>query len=240
MNAILDENRKVESSVQLRCHLLLVELYFSLYRIRGETKEVVHAPYRFIIVAPPEVLSRLHADRAAAEVAQIVRRLMRREPFPDFVKSRIQFRYHIYRTLYFLEQGSMKGVKKEVKSSSDYFLQFSSETTPSYLESVRSTLKSQTSPYALALDGFEPVGTIDGYLPSLLKTRLEFRRGNWIKILSVLNQVYEEEAGAEGVLPAKDSFYYSMLSSVYCSSGMFSIAKHYLVEALHVRNRAGF
>ena len=240
MNAILDENRKVESSVQLRCHLLLVELYFSLYRIRGETKEVVHAPYRFIIVAPPEVLPRLHADRAAAEVAQIVRGLMRREPFPDFVKSRIQFRYHIYRTLYFLEQGSMKGVKKEVKSSSDYYLQFSSETTPSYLESVRSTLKSQTSPYALALDGFEPVGTIDGYLPSLLKTRLEFRRGNWIKILSVLNQVYEEEAGAEGVLPAKDSFYYSMLSSVYCSSGMLSIAKHYLVEALHVRNRAGF
>lgn len=165
---------------------------------------------------------------------------MRREPFPDFVKSRIQFRYHIYRTLYFLEQGSMKGVKKEVKSSSDYYLQFSSETTPSYLDSVRSTLKSQTTPYTLALDGFEPVGTIDGYLPSLLKTRLEFRRGNWIKILSVLNQVYEEEAGAEGVLPAKDSFYYSMLSSVYCSSGMFSISKHYLVEALRVRNRVGF
>ena len=55
-----------------------------------------------------------------------------------------------------------------------------------------------------------------------------------------LKKVYEEEAGAEGVLPAKDSFYYSMLSSVYCSSGMFSISKHYLVEALRVRNRVGF
>ena len=39
-----------------------------------------------------------------------------REPFPDFVKNRIQFRYHIFRTLYFLEQGSVKGVKKEVES----------------------------------------------------------------------------------------------------------------------------
>ena len=37
-----------------------------------------------------------------------------RDTFPDYIKNRLLFRYHIYRTLYFLEQGSVKGVKKEV------------------------------------------------------------------------------------------------------------------------------
>lgn len=40
ISSILEENRKVESSIQLRCYLLLVEAIFSIYRIRGETKEV--------------------------------------------------------------------------------------------------------------------------------------------------------------------------------------------------------
>lgn len=40
LSSILEENRKVESSIQLRCYLLLVEAIFSIYRIRGETKEV--------------------------------------------------------------------------------------------------------------------------------------------------------------------------------------------------------
>ena len=40
LNSLLEENRKVESSIQLRCYLLLVEVVFSIYRIRGETKEV--------------------------------------------------------------------------------------------------------------------------------------------------------------------------------------------------------
>ena len=157
-----------------------------------------------------------------------------REPFPDFVKNRIQFRYHIFRTLYFLEQGSVKGVKKEVKSSSDFYLLFSADSPAAYLDRVRDSLQSQSCLYTLALDGLEPTPTIDGYLPSLLKTRLEFRRGNWSKILSVLNQVYEEDARFPGAAPAKDSFYYTMLSSVYCSSGMLHLARHTLARAVQV------
>lgn len=128
----------------------------------------------------------------------------------------------------------MKGVKKEVKSSSDFYLLFSTDSPSTYLDDVRDSLKSQSVLYTLVLDGIEPTATIDGYLPSILKTRLEFRRGNWGKILSVLNQVYEEDARFPGAAPAKDSFYYSMLSSVYCSSGMVFMARHYLLRALQV------
>lgn len=36
------------------------------------------------------------------------------DTIPPFIRNRLLFRYHIDRTLYFLEQGSVKGVKKEV------------------------------------------------------------------------------------------------------------------------------
>lgn len=41
---------------------------------------------------------------------------MNRDSIPGYIKNRLLFRYHIYRSLYFLEQGSVKGVKKEVVS----------------------------------------------------------------------------------------------------------------------------
>ena len=50
----------------------------------------------------------------------------------------------------------------------------------------------------------------------------------------MLNQVYEEDSRFPGAAPAKDSFYYSMLSSVYCSSGMVHMARHYLAHAVQV------
>ena len=39
-----------------------------------------------------------------------------RDTIPPFIRNRISFHYHIDRTRYFLEQGSVKGVKKEVFS----------------------------------------------------------------------------------------------------------------------------
>lgn len=85
------------------------------------------------------------------------------------------------------------------------------------------------------MDGYENVTKIDGYLPPILKTRLEFRRGNSLKILSVLNQIYEPETEEEAsIAPDKDSFYYSMVSSVYYSGGMYQMSKYYLIKALEV------
>lgn len=87
----------------------------------------------------------------------------------------------------------------------------------------------------LSLDSFESVTAIDGYLPPILKTRLEFRRGNYMKILSVLNQVYEVDGDEDvSVVPSKDCFYYSMLSGVFYSGNMIAMSKHYLLQALEV------
>ena len=58
----------------------------------------------------------------------------------------MQFRYHIYRTIYFLEQGSVKGVKKEVKSSSDLFLLFADETDDDIDALLRCLLYTSPSP----------------------------------------------------------------------------------------------
>lgn len=87
----------------------------------------------------------------------------------------------------------------------------------------------------LSLDSFETVTAIDGYLPPILKTRLEFRRGNYMKILSVLNQVYESDENEDAsIIPVKDCFYYSMLSGVFYSGNMIAMSKHYLLQALQV------
>lgn len=62
----------------------------------------------------------------------------------------------------------MKGVKKEVKASSDFYLLFSSAEEA---EEVDTTV----------LDNYECMTSYDGYLPPLLKTRLEYRRGNCLE-----------------------------------------------------------
>ena len=105
----------------------------------------------------------------------------------------MQFRYHIYRSLYFLEQGSVKGVKKEVKASSDFYLLFSEDIEEDYDDHVEYVYQSKGSLGSLALDNYERMTAYDGYLPPLLKSRLEYRRGNCMKILSLLNQIYEED-----------------------------------------------
>lgn len=159
-----------------------------------------------------------------------------REPFPDYIKNRLLFRYHVYRSLYFLEQGSGKGVKKEVKSSIDYYILFSNDSQDDYLDQIKTTVTSAVFNSNVALDSFECITAIDGYLPPILKTRLEFRRGNSMKILSVLNQIYEAEEGEDAaVIPPKDCFYYSMLSSVYYSGGLYQLAKFYIHKAIQVR-----
>ena len=158
-----------------------------------------------------------------------------REQFPEYIKNRLLFRYHVYRSLYFLEQGSGKGVKKEVKTSTDYYLLFSNDSNEDYLDHIKSTVSSAVFNGNMALDSFENITPIDGYLPPILKTRLEFRRGNSMKILSVLNQIYEAEEGeASDVVPSKDCFYYSMLSSVYYSGGLYFQAKFYIHKAIQV------
>ena len=40
--------------------------------------------------------------------------LFLRKMFPDYIQNRLLFRFRIYRSVYFLEQGSGKSVKKEV------------------------------------------------------------------------------------------------------------------------------
>ena len=120
-----------------------------------------------------------------------------RESFPDYIKNRLQFRYHVYRSLYFLEQGSVKGVKKEVKASSDFYLLFSEEVEEDYEDHIEESFKLKGSLGSIALDSYETMTSFDGYLPPLLKSRLEYRRGNCMKILSLLNQIYEEEEEEE-------------------------------------------
>ena len=186
-----------------------------------------------------------------------------RESFPEYIKNRMQFRYHIYRSLYFLEQGSVKGVKKEVKASSDFYLLFSEDIEEDYDDHVEDTYPSKGSLGSLALDNYESMTAYDGYLPPLLKSRLEYRRGNCMKILSLLNQIYEED-GEDGLIlqeetpeveaavptpttaaaatttttpsltPAKDCFYFTMMASVYFASNMFFLASHYLKLAIQV------
>ena len=157
-----------------------------------------------------------------------------RESYPDSVKNRLHFRYHVYRSLYFLEQGSVKGVKKEVKASSDFYLLFSSAEES---EEVDTTV----------LDNYECMTSYDGYLPPLLKTRLEYRRGNCLKILSLLTQIYEEDEEDKSLThndyrsnlehhwtPEKDYFYFSMMASIYFASHMETLALHYLFLAYEV------
>ena len=94
-------------------------------------------------------------------------------------------------------------------------------------------MHSQHSLYCLLLDGFDVATPIDGYLPPILKTRLEFRRGNSLKILTLLNQVFEAEENEDpSIVSSKGSFYYSLLSSVYFGSGMLEMARNYLMRAI--------
>ena len=98
------------------------------------------------------------------------------------------------------------------------------------MDYIKETVNSSTVNVNSLLDNYEELTSFDGYLPPILKTRVEFRRGNPMKILSVLMQIYEisadNEDEAKSLLPPKDCFYYSMLSSVYYSSGLYSQAKH--------------
>lgn len=160
--------------------------------------------------------------------------LSRRESLPERVRSRLQFRYHIYRTIYFLEQGSVKGVKKEVKSSSDLFLLFADETDDDIDALLRIPANGRLS---LALDSFTAVTRYDGYLPLLLKSRLEFRRGNSLKILTLLNQIYDEtpeetRGSTVSLVPEKDYFYYSMIAAVFFATERVAVGFHFLLRAL--------
>ena len=160
--------------------------------------------------------------------------LSRRESLPERGRSRLQFRYHIYRTIYFLEQGSVKGVKKEVKSSSDLFLLFADETDDDIDALLRIPANGRLS---LALDSFTAVTRYDGYLPLLLKSRLEFRRGNSLKILTLLNQIYDEtpeetRGSTVSLVPEKDYFYYSMIAAVFFATERVAVGFHFLLRAL--------
>ena len=128
----------------------------------------------------------------------------------------------------------MKGVKKEVKASSDFYLLFSSAEEA---EEVDTTV----------LDNYECMTSYDGYLPPLLKTRLEYRRGKCLKILSLLTQIYEEDEEDKSLThndyrsnlehhwtPEKDYFYFSMMASIYFASHMETLALHYLFLAYEV------
>lgn len=123
----------------------------------------------------------------------------------------MQFRYHIYRSLYFLEQGSVKGVKKEVKTSSDYYILFSQDVEEDYSDHVEEVYLLKGSLGSIVLDNYEIVTSFDGYLPPLLKSRLEYRRGNCMKILSLLNQIYEDDE--EDVILAQEELSENIISS---------------------------
>ena len=125
-------------------------------------------------------------------------------------------------------------MKKEVKASSDYYLLFSSPEEPE-------------NGNCMVLDNYETMTSYDGYLPPLLKTRLEYRRGNCLKILSLLNQIYEEDEEDESFsqddfpsnlehrwTPVKDYFYFTMMASIYYASSLYSLSLHYLFLAYEV------
>ena len=132
----------------------------------------------------------------------------------------------------------MKGVKKEVKSSSDLFLLYADETDDDIDALLRIPGNDR---FALALDSFTAVTHYDGYLPLLLKSRLEFRRGNSLKILTLLNQIYDETPEETGVspvslVPEKDYFYYSMIAAVFFATERVAVGFHFLRRALQVAN----
>lgn len=109
------------------------------------------------------------------------------------------------------------------------------------MDHIRETVKSSVFSANMSLDSFENATSIDGYLPPILKTRLEFRRGNSLKILGVLNQVYESDTEEDhSIIPNKDCFYYSMLSGVYFSGGMYYLSKYYINKSIEVGMNALF
>lgn len=109
------------------------------------------------------------------------------------------------------------------------------------MDHIRETVKSSVFSANMSLDSFENATSIDGYLPPILKTRLEFRRGNSLKILGVLNQVYESDNDEDhSIVPRKDCFYYSMVSGVYFSGGMYFLSKYYIRKAIEVTMNDGF
>lgn len=126
----------------------------------------------------------------------------------------------------------------QVKSSSDFFLAFANESDQAFLDELRLLCASPNALWSLLLDGIHdvhPDSVNRGYLAPILKSRLEFRRGNAEKILALLNQIYEKQSEADSaVLPPKDSFYYSLLSTVFFGSGKFELARFSLLQALRL------
>lgn len=115
LNKIIFESKSIDGSVLARSYLALVEITLALYRINGESREVFSL--------------RLFVDSSGSSSAASPTSLKSnpsstsfhfstffpcRDTIPPFIRNRISFHYHIDRTRYFLEQGSVKGVKKEV------------------------------------------------------------------------------------------------------------------------------
>lgn len=83
LNKIILESKSMDSSILVRSYLALVEITLALYRINGESHEVLSPVCLLTLVAAAALRSLLHPDRIGDhQVSSISPRFLAETPFP--------------------------------------------------------------------------------------------------------------------------------------------------------------